>query len=175
MYLINLLEAEHSRSQMQTIVSYIGTSQKKFDDLIKIFLSGQYRLAQRAAWPISNCAAAHPQLINKHFVTLIKMMKDENQHPAVRRNVLRILDNLALIPEKYHGVIMDACFIYISNPFETIACQSFALGILDKLSDTYPEIKPELALIIEDKLPHATAAFKSRAMKILKKKRSNSI
>jgi hypothetical protein len=89
---------------------------------------------------------------------------------AVRRNILRAFDQLKKLPEIHHGVIMDACFRYIENPNEAIASQAFALGILARLAKIYPEIKPELDMIIESRLPNAAPAFKSRAKKILKSK-----
>jgi len=39
---------------------------------------------------------------------------------------------------------------------------------LQNLSKIYPEIKQELKTIIEDRWDHESAAFKSRAKKILK-------
>ena len=64
---------------------------------------------------------------------------------------------------------MDICFEYISSPTEAIAVKAFALTILENLSKKYPEIKPELKTIIEDRWDYETAAFHSRAKKILKK------
>ncbi|MFT3946227.1 MAG: hypothetical protein QM763_04560 [Agriterribacter sp.] len=49
-----------------------------------------------------------------------------------------------------------------------VSVKAFSLTVLANLANQYPEIIPELKLIIEDQLPHETAAFKSRAQKILK-------
>jgi hypothetical protein len=49
-----------------------------------------------------------------------------------------------------------------------VAIKAFALTVLQNLSAVYPDIKPELKLIIEERWPHETAAFHSRARKILK-------
>ena len=73
------------------------------------------------------------------------------------------------IPEKYHGEVMDACFQFLQRPETPVAIKAFSLTTLFKLSKTYPEIKPELKLIINDRLDYETAAFKSRAKKILPK------
>lgn len=163
--------AEHSKKQMQAIVDFIGDNQQKFDDLITVFLTGEYRIIQRASWPLSNCAELHPPLINKHYKTLIAQMKNPQLHPAVRRNVLRIFET-ATIPKKYHGNIMNECFTYLENPNEAIAVHAYALGILKKLSKIYPEIKQELVLLIEARLPNATPAFTSRAKHFMKAQRS---
>jgi hypothetical protein len=53
---------------------------------------------------------------------------------------------------------------------EKPAVKMFCLVILEKLSNLYPEIKPELILIIETQMPYESKAFKSRGRKILAKK-----
>ncbi len=65
---------------------------------------------------------------------------------------------------------MDICFNYIASPAEAIATKAFAITVLGNLAKIYPEILPELKLIIEDQMPHATPAIKARAKKILKLK-----
>jgi hypothetical protein len=72
------------------------------------------------------------------------------------------------LPEKYHGEIMELCFKYLESPAEALAVRIFSLSVLANLGTHYPEIKPELQLIIEDQLPHQSADFISRAKKVLK-------
>lgn len=159
---------EHSKSNCTTIVQWVGNSQARFDELIQLFLKDDNRVVQRAAWPMSFCVINHPALINKHFGKLIRNLKKPGIHDAVKRNTVRLLQEVA-IPEKYHGEIMDTCFTYISSPDEAAAIKAFSLTILDKLSKIYPDIKQELKTIIEERWDYETAAFKSRARKILTK------
>ena len=79
---------------------------------------------------------------------------------------LRFLQEIE-IPKRFHGRLMDACFKYISVPGEAIAVKAFALSVLGKLSAIYPEIIPEIKLLIEENYERETAAFKSRAKKFL--------
>jgi len=71
------------------------------------------------------------------------------------------------IPEKYQGEVLDICFRYVSSPAEPVAVKAFSLTVLSNLAKLYPEILPELKLVIEQQLPHQTIAFKTRAKKIL--------
>ena len=64
---------------------------------------------------------------------------------------------------------MNICFEYINSPDEAVAIKAFALTVLDNLSKQYPEIKAELKTIIENRWDYESAAFKSRAKKILQK------
>jgi hypothetical protein len=121
---------------------------------------------QHAAWPISYCVIDHPQLIKKHWARLIKNLYKPNIHDAVKRNSMRLLQAIA-IPEKYAGEIMDIAFRFAASPNEPVAVKAFSLTVLGNFVKKYPEILPELKLLIHDQLPHQTAAFKSRAKKIL--------
>ena len=88
-------------------------------------------------------------------------------HDAVKRNTLRLLQAIS-IPQRFHGEIMSLCFDYIASPDESAAIKAFSLTVLQNLSKQYPEIKQELKTIIEDRWEYESAAFKSRAKKILK-------
>lgn len=165
--LMNLLIAEHSKSQMQAIVSFVGNSQARFDALVIIFLENDRKLTQRASWPLSNCVEHHPGLVQKHLKQLLNKMNDPQQHPAVKRQVLRIFD-MVEIPRSLHGQVMDVCINTIASTTEAVAAQAFALGILQKLTTIYPEIRHEVKTIIDSRMPYATAGFKSRAAKYLK-------
>jgi hypothetical protein len=162
-----LLKAQ-SKTNCIKIVKWVDSNQQRFDELFNLFLNDEYRVVQRAAWPVSNCVMAYPQLIKKHWGKLVKNLKKLNTHPAVKRNTIRLMQDIA-IPEKYHGEIMTFCFDYIANPEEAIAVKAFALTVLENLSKLYPEILQELKTIIEDRWDYETPAFKVRAKKILAK------
>lgn len=109
----------------------------------------------------------HPEFIKNNFKKLINNLQKPGIHDAIKRNTLRLLP-VVPIPEKYEGIVMDICFKYVETLHEAVAIKSFAITILGKFAKKYPEIIPELKYLIEDHVPHQTAAFKSRANKILK-------
>ncbi|MCX6318287.1 MAG: hypothetical protein NTW29_13425 [Bacteroidetes bacterium] len=159
---------EHSKANRDKIIRWVGKDQARFDELFHLFLHDEYRVVQRAAWPISYLVIETPSLIKKHFGALIKKMKLPGVHDAVKRNALRLMQDIA-IPAKYQGEIMNTCFDYISSPTEKAAIKAFSLTVLEHLSATYPDIKPELKTIIENRWEFETPAFRSRARKILAK------
>ena len=63
---------EHSKAQCDKIVKWVGTDQKRFDELFHLFLHDEYRVTQRAAWPLSYSVSAHPDFIKKRLGELIK-------------------------------------------------------------------------------------------------------
>jgi hypothetical protein len=158
---------EHSKAQCTVIVNWVGANQQRFDELFYLFLDDEYRVVQRAAWPVSYCVIAHPNFICKHWGSLIKNLQKPNLHNAVKRNSIRLLQDIA-IPKKYQGQIMNICFSYVENPLEAVAVKAFSLTVLGNLAKQYPEIIPEIKLLIEEQLGRQTAAFKSRAKLFLK-------
>lgn len=158
---------EHSKASCERIVAWVGDDQKRFDELFSIFTLNEYRLVQLSAWPVSYCVQAYPQLIKKHFAKLIKNVQRPGIHGAVKRNTVRLLQHID-IPEKYQGEVMNLCFEFIQSHTEKVAVKAFALTVLENLSKEYPEIIPEVKLIIEEQMPHETAAFKGRALRFIK-------
>jgi hypothetical protein len=157
---------EHSKAQCTKIVNWVGSSQQRFDELFGLFLHDEYRVLQRAAWPVSYCVTGHPAFINKHWKQFINNLKRPGLHASVKRNSIRLLQYLE-IPVKYHGAIMNICFSYLESTAEPLAVKVFSMSVLGNMAKKYAEIKPELILIIEDQLPQQTAGFKSRAKKVL--------
>ncbi len=157
---------EHSKAQCNKIVQWVGDSQKRFEELFHLFLTDEYRVVQRAAWPVSYCVIAHPVFIKKNFKKLIKNLAKPNLHVSVKRNSIRLLQHVD-IPEKFQGEIMDICFGFVASPTEPVAVKAFSLTVLGNLAKQYPEIIPEIKVLIEEQSPHQTAAFKSRAKALL--------
>lgn len=159
---------EHSKKQCLRIVKWVGADPLKFKELMKCFLAGEYRVAQRAAWPVSYCVEAHPELIKPYFKKLVEKLNDPNLPEAVPRNTIRLFQEVE-IPEKFEGQVMDYCFKAISSPTAPIAVKAFSIRVLENLSEKYPDILQELKTTIEERWDQETPAFKSRGRKILKK------
>lgn len=168
MDLLKAIEKEHSKTQCEKIVRYVGSDKERFAELMHIFLKGEYRTTQRAAWPMSICVQNHPALITPYFKQIVPLLQKPGLHGAVVRNIVRLLQYVD-IPKRYHGQIMSCCFDFVADHETAPAIKAFSLTILENLSALYPEIKGELKLVIEERWPYETAAFHSRARKILKK------
>jgi hypothetical protein len=158
---------KYTMENCKSIVQWVGHSQSRFNKLFNLFIEGEYRVTQRASAPISYCVEAHPEFMNANYAGLISCLQKTGLHDAVKRNAVRLLQFVD-IPEKYQGQVMNICFAYLENPTEAVAIKAFSLTVLCNLAKYYPEIIPEVKLMIEDQLPHQTAAFKVRAKAFLK-------
>src|SRR6478672_6077006 len=159
--------AEHSKANCNKIVKWVGNSQKRFAELFNLFLKSEYRVSQRAAWPLSYCVMDHPELISPHLAKLVKNLHNPGIHDSIKRNTVRLLQYID-IPKRFHGEMIDICLSYISSPREQAATKAFSLSILQNLSQQYPEIKDEVKLIIEERWPYEAAFLHSRAKKFMK-------
>ena len=158
---------EHSKRQANKIIRWVGTDQEKFDELVKLFLNGEYRVTQRAGWPMSYIVIEHPKLIKKHLKKLLLNLKTRGLHNAVIRNTFRLLQFVE-IPPSLHGLTADTAFKFLNDKKQPVAIHVFAMTVLGNLCKKYPELKNELIPVINERLPYATAGFSSRAKRILK-------
>jgi hypothetical protein len=167
MDLTKALLKEHSKAQMTKIVDYVGQNEARFKVLVEVYLAGPYRVTQRAAWPLSYCVERHPGLVTPHLKRLLDFLDKPGLHDAVKRNTLRLLQYVDL-PKRLHGRVADLCFQYLQSKREPIAVKAFSLTVLQRIVEVQPELGTELKIIIEDQLPYASPAFRSRARKVLK-------
>lgn len=163
-----LANASYNKESIQAAATYAVSSGNRFSQLITCFLGNEYRLVQRASAVLSIAAQLQPALITPYLPEIVARLQQKNAPDAVIRNCVRILQDIDL-PQALHGEIMNTCFELVTTPQTAAAIKAFSLTVLHNLSQHYPEIKPELQLIIEEQWETETAAFRSRGKKILEK------
>lgn len=158
--------AVHSKDQAMKITGYIGDDPERFAELVGIFFAGDYRTMQCAAWPINHCVERNPELVYPYLERLVDMLARKDVHNAVRRNVARLLQYVE-IPEELQGKVYSLCVDLVDDTEEPVAVRVFALTVAARIAEFEPDLLGELKLIVKKHLPHATAAFHSRARRIL--------
>ncbi len=168
MHLKTQLLQAHSKENCNLIVAWVGSNQTRFNELFALFVSNEKHIVQMSSWPLSYCVELYPNLIEKHFASLLKNIKRQEHHEAVKRHTLRMLQFVE-IPKKHQGNVMNMCFDFIQDITEKPTTKVFSMVVLENLAKLYPEIKKELCLIIETQMSHESAGFKSKAKRILRK------
>ena len=161
-----LANSKQSKETALFVADFACSSNANFNVLMDCLISGDDILAKRAAWSVRWAAEKRPDLIQSSIGLLVGQLQRSDVHDAVIRNILSILGRIE-IQEELHGIVMDSCFSFIQNRKTPIAAKAFSMTILFNLSKIYPEIQNELQIIIEENIDFETAAFKSRAKKIL--------
>jgi hypothetical protein len=158
---------EHSKHQCLRIASWIGADRKRFKELITLFLKGDYRTTQRTAWIVKHCADVHRELILPYLDPMLDRMLEPGVHVAVRRNVIRILQDLE-IPRDLAGKIATVCFEMLASHKEPIAVKVFSMTVLANLAQEEPDLKNEIRILVEREMINASAGLRSRGAKVLK-------
>jgi len=162
-----LLDSEHSKSQRDKIVDFVGEDQKKMDALMSFFLDKKWhwRYNQRASWPIGVIGLKYPNLLTSYHQKMLIAM-DNHTHDAVLRNIVRVYNDID-IPEEIEGPLFDKCFAFLTSPKFAIAIRCFAMTVLERIAMKYPGLQEELVGEIKEHMPHSSAGFKSRGSKII--------
>ena len=96
------------------------------------------------------CTRKHPHLIEPYLPQMLDKLKEEDIHIAVKRNVFRLMEELAL-PEELWGEITALCYEALNDPKEANAVRVFSMSVLCRIVEYVPELKRELQLVIEAK------------------------
>ena len=166
-HLREMILKEHSKTQRDKVLAWIGDDSERFDLLMKLFLGDEYRVVQRAAWALRSLGETHPTWTQKYISKLVKAIK-QPIHDAVVRNGLLVLVNLD-IPRKYWGSLAELGFNYLGSVDTPTAIKRASLLIVAKICEAEPELREELVLVLEDQLSHSTVGFVGIAKKYIKK------
>lgn len=161
------LSSDRSKAGKDRLVAYIDKDPQRFSVLFDIFMNGEVKIRERAAWVLSYCAGKSPELIDGRLPVLVQYLYKPDTPDAIKRNSLRILQAMA-IPKPLEGSLMDICFRLLEDKNQPVAVRVFSMQVLANLAGVYPEIKYELKDLISHELPFAKPAFVSRGKKIIK-------
>ena len=164
------LAAEHSKRQTMKIVNYIGDDPQRFKELMKVFLSDEYRPVQRASWSVNCCVENHPNLALPYFPKLLTILERDDVHTGAHRNILRMFQFVD-IPTRHRGRLYDICAQFLDDLSRPVAVRVFALTVAAKIADGEESLINELKALAEKSIPHSTIAFRVRARRILGDKR----
>jgi len=170
-YPMNLREAlivDNSKRMALNIADWIGDDPVRLGALMDLFLHGDYRLTQRAAYPLIFLADRNPKGFKAYLPDMFERVKDP-VHDAVIRNTLRLFQ-LVDLPEEIEGPVFDSCLHYLQTPRYPVAIRVFAMTILTNLSLKYPELSHEVVPLIRDILEVSDSpGLVSRGKKELKR------
>lgn len=167
MILKDALLTTYDKSSASRIVKHIGNDPERFQELITAFLAGPYRITQRASWFLSKAVEQNPLLVKPHVRALVAYLEKPDLPDAVKRNILRLFQFIT-IPKNLQGRVADRCFTFLRSE-EPVAIKVFAMTALGEIAFQHPHLKKEVCMMIEDQLEFSSAAYRSRARKVLKR------
>ena len=110
-------------------------------------LEDTHPVSMRAAWSISVFCDKHPCFIESRIPEIIAALREINSE-SIKRSLLKLL-TYSPVPEEYSGILFDLCFNIVESPGSAIAQKAYAMTILYNISETEPDLKPELIALFE--------------------------
>lgn len=164
--LLQLILQEHSLKNTKRVLRSVGNDKKKFAVLLKAVCGRDMELAQRAAWALGHCEVGRDLWLHPHFTLILGTLSKPAIHPAVYRNLLRLLQDYP-VPEKYKAPVFDICIRLLRNEAEPVAIRVFAMSTAANIAADYKELKEELRLLLHELMLHPqSAGIISRAKKV---------
>ena len=157
---------EHSKAQTLKIVAEIGSSRKRFADLMAIIFANESIVAARAAWVLSHAGEAHPKLVEPYITQMLENLR-RPVHDAVKRNSLKLIQ-AATLTEEQMGLAADLCFAFLADLKQPAAIRAYSLTICLRICRHEPALASELKLILDNCYRHSPPAVQSRAKHIRK-------
>ncbi len=161
-----LLESEHNKSTTESIVKCVYRNPHKLEELMDCFFDDNYRICQRASWPVGLIGEKSPEMLVPYLPAMLGNL-DNPKHNAIIRNTVRSWQNLK-IPEEYEGEIFEKCFNYILDTKAAIAIRAFSMSVCANIAANIPDLKEELIMAINDQMEMASPGIRSRGSKLIR-------
>jgi len=121
----------------------------------------------RASWLMDKVYDEAPELVRPYIPLMIDSIP-ELECQSKQRQFLKLISAEPL-PKTISGHFINRCFDLLISKATPVAVRVYAMQILFTFSQQEPDIKNELALIIEEHMNDGTAGFRCRGKQILKK------
>jgi hypothetical protein len=138
-----------------------------FGIFVELALKDEKYYAERASRVICICSHEFPELFRPHCSRVIAGLKNLRSEGAMRNFLKTLAEVPAKLTTKDKSILLNQCFDYLVSNGYSIAVQVFSMQILYNLSCEIPEIGEELYRILEEKMPDASAGYRSRARRII--------
>ena len=147
-------------------VAMVGTDTELFRQLMDLAYGQKPPLCMRAARVADLSCERHPELIEPYLTDMVRQLP-KLKDMAVKRVFLHILIRHSWVEDEEALCLMvDTLLLWVRDDNQAIAVRSYALTILEHIAQVIPELKREIAMVLEEALPF----WDSTALQTLGKK-----
>jgi len=166
---IETLQMGSERAVADMVVTMIDNNPAHFEEVFTLTFTRPYPLNMRAARAIQLCCEKNPRLIYPHLSKAMDVML-HSKIDGVKRNFLKIFAEFIPIADIGDpGLLLDACFRWLTNPAENPALCYYCMDIIAKMAKKEPDLRYELEAVIEIRLQYdKSPSFRNKAEKIAK-------
>lgn len=166
-----------SRIHRDSICDIVLSNPKIIPDLIRICFEENNKLSIKSFWALELLAKKSLEYLKNDLdffcQNIHKLKFDSAKRPAAKICELIALDfakierQELLLTSNQQEQIIECCFDWMIGQ-EKIAVQVYSMQTIFLLGRNYDWVRPELALILKDKIANASCGYRSSAKKILK-------
>ena len=166
MNILNEVIREHSKRNTIRVSEIIAGNKRLLSQIIDFVMDKDMEISRKSAWVMRCCYENNPESLDPYLSLLIRHLKKNAIHDAVKRNILGILKT-AVLPDKEKGNLVNICFRFLGSASEPVSVKAFSMDILFRIGTNEPSILNELRIIIEDQIPYGSGGFKSKGQRII--------
>lgn len=144
-----LILKEHSKHNALFLSAYVSAHPDALKEYMNILFGDDVKLAQRAAWSLSDIARDESRRLQRYFPKMISVLEEGAAHPAIERNILHSFERMD-IPEKYQSALIDICFAIMLSEEKSIAARAYSITLAARLCAPYPELVQEFAVLVKE-------------------------
>lgn len=152
----------------ELILQQLDADPSLLKSFTQLALTSENRNSWRALYIVDKLNDRHPDWIEPYIPQMIERLKTENHH-GKKRHLLKLISQ-AKIDSMHSGFLVDYCLGVFTSSGEPVANRVHAMQILFNISETEPDLKPELLEIIQHEIEfHPTPGIRSRGTKLVQK------
>ncbi|WP_053179479.1 hypothetical protein [Sunxiuqinia dokdonensis] len=153
---------------IHVLVDYLIEYPDQIEDLVDIGLNAPQKETWRAVWIMDRIHEKKPELVRAYIPRFIEALPLTN-HESKLRHLLKLV-SLNPLPQDQLGMLWDFGLGVFADASRPIAIRVHAMQLLFEITETVPDLKPELMQLIEHEMEfHGSAGIRSRGKKLLKK------
>lgn len=162
-----VLEIREGRN-FEEFQKYFRENPKAYKKLIELILKEEaYPVPEYASWILTHlCKTDAPNLQPFYAKIVDRLFINENQ--TVRRNLINVVDHLEITNYR-ESELIDLLISYINDFENKVAVQVYSIQVLTKFIKKYPELKSEVAEVIELNSENKSPAYSASSRKFYKK------
>ncbi|MGZ3883416.1 MAG: hypothetical protein ACXVPQ_06675 [Bacteroidia bacterium] len=138
-----------SVKQLKAFVRKAKDEPRVLKEIAKLVLGDDPNISMRASWALMHVSMVKPEAITPLLPSLFEFLRKTGQHTGAIRNTIRIMHEVD-VPENYCGELFDICMAHIKNAAMPMAVRAFSIVTIGQICETYPELKPEVELVLSE-------------------------
>lgn len=163
--LANALTKNRTKSNVDFLVNEVFANPMNWDTWFEIYRQTSFPVSWYMTWWLSHYIEADQQMGNQYQRRIWDEFNAETQ-VSIKRDFWKILTRIE-INEDLAGLAYERAIKVIAKQNEEVAVRAYAMEVATNISLNWPELAPEVVMILEDLRSDEPASIQVRKNKFL--------